>query len=50
MFCPECGKKNDNESKFCVYCGTAFPEYHNEPEAHYDSSFHGAYKVAKHKS
>ena len=22
MFCPECGKKNKDEAKFCEYCGT----------------------------
>lgn len=22
MYCPDCGKKNDNEANFCGYCGT----------------------------
>ena len=23
MFCTQCGKENDNESKVCVYCGAS---------------------------
>lgn len=29
MFCPKCGKKNDNNSKFCARCGNGFPELNN---------------------
>ena len=25
MFCPECGKKIENESIYCPYCGTKIP-------------------------
>ena len=25
-FCPECGKQNPDEARFCQYCGTNFPE------------------------
>ena len=25
-FCVQCGKKNDSESRFCIYCGHPFPE------------------------
>ena len=21
MFCPKCGKKNDEDAKYCAYCG-----------------------------
>ena len=26
QFCGNCGKKNINQSKFCMYCGTKFPD------------------------
>lgn len=30
MFCPECGKKNKDEAKFCEYCGTKIED--NSPK------------------
>ena len=27
MFCPKCGKENQNTFKFCKFCGTVLPDY-----------------------
>jgi DNA-directed RNA polymerase subunit M/transcription elongation factor TFIIS len=29
MFCPECGKENDEDANFCQYCGTKFEYLEN---------------------
>lgn len=30
MYCPKCGKKNDEDAKFCLYCGEAIED--DQPE------------------
>ena len=32
MFCPECGSRNDDASKFCASCGTALPTIGTAPQ------------------
>ncbi len=33
MFCPSCGKQNQEDVTFCTYCGKALPQKSSPPPA-----------------
>jgi len=33
IFCPKCGKENNEEAKFCQYCGTKLTNLENKKPA-----------------
>jgi len=43
MFCPNCGQKIDDDSKFCAYCGksiSAIPDSISEPTSYSEPASH----------
>lgn len=50
MFCPKCGKKNDANTQFCIFCGTVLPEQASKIVASNTPNMYNAYKQANRRS